>query len=106
MERGNYSDKRKVTTSLGIVEIFKIDNQNQRFVPVTSQMSLREAIEWAFNTTTFKPIIKRTIYGRTSFFYIVRLSEKGKQLQENETLLTYELTLNSNSHIEELASMP
>ena len=81
-------------------EIKKAENQNQCFLPVTEQMDLPEAIKWAKNTTTFKPLILENRYStnRHRYYSVVRHVVDGIKIKPGLGIL-WELVPNKSLQV-------
>jgi hypothetical protein len=79
---------KTVRTTKGLVTIKKSENQNQCFERITVQMKLEEAVEWAMNTTTFKPLIREHIYAPTFTAYAIVKPVIDNSLQIKPTIET------------------
>jgi len=80
-----------------LIEIRKYKDQSQAYEQVTRQMSLVEAVEWAANTTTFKPLIREHKYAVTFTRYaIVKPVVDGKRITETVECL-WEIVINKSS---------
>jgi len=78
-------------------EIKKVENQDQCFLPVTEQMELIEAIKWAKNTNTFKPLILENSYStsRHKYYAVVKPVVDGQRIRPGLGIL-WELNVQNN----------